>query len=78
MNEGTQSQQRTNTLTDREVLVMAAEQVAVEDLTAAEKDALGIFQKRLAKLETLQAERAEQVRLRSLPSTLAPSTKRSE
>ena len=56
-------QQRTNTLTDREVLAMAASEVRVDDLTAAEKDALDIFQKRLSKLEALQTERAEQGRL---------------
>ena len=58
-----QFQQRTNTLTDREVLAMAASQVKVSDMTAAEKDALDIFQKRLSKLEALQDERAEQGRL---------------
>lgn len=58
-----QHQQRTDTLTDREVLAMATSQVKVDDLTSAEKDALDIFQKRLSKLETLQAERAEQGRL---------------
>ena len=61
--EDVQFQQRTNTLTDREVLALAASQVKTADLTAAEKDALDIFQKRLSKLETLQAERAEQGRL---------------
>ena len=58
-----QLQQRTDTLTDREVLAMAASQVKVDDLTAAEKDALDVFQKRLSKLEALQSERAEQGRL---------------
>ena len=58
-----QFQQRTDTLTDREVLAMAASQVKVNDLTDAEKNALDIFQKRLSRLETLQAERAEQGRL---------------
>ena len=58
-----QEQQRTNTLTDREVLALAANLVNVSDLTAAEKDALDIFQKRLRKLEALQDERAEQGRL---------------
>ena len=61
--EDVQFQQRTNTLTDREVLALAASQVKTADLTAAEKDALDIFQKRLSKLESLQAERAEQGRL---------------
>lgn len=59
----TQNQQRTNTLTDREVLALAASQVKVSDMTAAEKDALDIFQKRLSRLEALQDERAEQGRL---------------
>ena len=61
--ENVQFQQRTDTLTDREVLAMAASHVKVDDLTAAEKDALDVFQKRLSKLESLQAERAEQGRL---------------
>ena len=58
-----QFQQRTHTLTDREVLAIASSQVKVDDLTAAERDALDVFQKRLSKLEALQAERAEQGRL---------------
>ena len=60
-----QYQQRTDTLTDHEVLAMAAEEVElkVKDLTQAEKDALTIFRDRLSKLETLQNERAEQGRL---------------
>ena len=62
-NQDEQYQQRTNTLTDREVLALAASQVKVSDLTSAEKDALDIFQQRLSKLEALQTERAEQGRL---------------
>ena len=58
-----QHQQRTHALTDREVLALAASQVKVDDLTDAEKNALDIFQKRLSKLEELQAQRAEQGRL---------------
>ena len=58
-----QHQQRTHALTDREVLALAASQVKVSDLNDAEKDALNIFQKRLSKLEELQAERVEQGRL---------------
>ena len=58
-----QHQQRTNTLTDREVLAMAASEIRVDDLTDGEKDALNIFKKRLAKLESLQTERTEQGRL---------------
>jgi len=61
--EDVKFQQRTNTLTDREVLALAASQVKVSDMTAAEKDALDIFQQRLSKLEALQTERAEQGRL---------------
>ena len=58
-----QEQQRTEALSDREVLALAAEQVKVDDLTAAERNALDIFQQRLSKLEALQGERAEQGRL---------------
>lgn len=58
-----QLQQRTDTLTDREVLALAAEQVKVDDLTAAERSALDIFQQRLSKLEDLQTKRAEQGQL---------------
>ena len=57
--ENVQNQQRTNTLTDRDVLSMAADSISVGNLTAAEADALQIFQKRLDILETLQNERAE-------------------
>ena len=58
-----QHQKRTNTLTDREVLAMAADAIKVDDLTDAEKDALDIFKNRLSKLESLQNERAEQGRI---------------
>ena len=58
-----QFQQRENTLTDREVLAAAASEVNTGKWSDAEKDALGIFVKRLTKLETLQTERAEQGRL---------------
>ena len=61
--ETEQQQQRTSPLTDREVLVKAAEEVKTHDWTDAEKDALDVFQKRLSKLEALQTERAEQGRL---------------
>ena len=61
--EAQQNQQRTNTLTDREVLQMAANEVHVADLSQAEREALDIFKKRLSKLEALQIERAEQGRL---------------
>ena len=58
-----QFQQRENTLTDREVLAAAASEVNTGKWSDAEKDALGIFVKRLTKLEALQTERAEQGRL---------------
>ena len=58
-----QHQQRTDTLTDREVLEMASNEVKVSDLNEAEQNALGIFQERLAKLRKLQDERAEQGRI---------------
>ena len=58
-----QHQQRTNTLTNREVLALAASELQTANLSAAERDALGIFQQRLSKLETLQNERAELGRL---------------
>ena len=65
LNSEEQEQQRTNTLTDREVLAMAAEKLQEnsEKMTEAERDALQIFKDRLTKLETLQEERAEQGRL---------------
>ena len=56
-----QHQQRTDTLTDREVLQYAADRVNVSN--QAEADALTIFRDRLSKLENLQEERAEQGRL---------------
>ena len=59
----TQNQQRTNTLTNREVLALASSELQTADMSAAERDALSIFQQRLAKLETLQEERAELGRL---------------
>ena len=62
-NEDEQYQQRTDTLTDREVLEMASNEVKVSDLSQAEKDALTIFQDRLSNLKDLQEKRAEQGRL---------------
>lgn len=56
----TQSQPRTKTLSDHEVLEMAADEVLINDFTDAEKDAFNIFKKRLARLRQLQEERAEQ------------------
>ena len=62
-NDDEQYQQRTDTLTDREVLEMASNEVKVSDLSQAEKDALTIFQDRLSNLKDLQEKRAEQGRL---------------
>ena len=59
----TQEQQRTDTLTDREVLEMASNEIKVSDLSQAERDALTIFQDRLSNLKDLQDKRAEQGRL---------------
>ena len=58
-----QHQQRTHTLTDREVLALAASELQAADLSSDERDALDIFQQRLAKLEALQEERKKQGRL---------------
>lgn len=68
-----QHQQRTDTLTDREVLQVAAEKLAgekkkvggevVDALDEGEKAALEIFTKRLNTLELLEEERREQGRL---------------
>lgn len=54
-----QNQRRTDTLTDRDVLELAGAEVPVENLDAAEADALGIFRKRLNDLRNLQEERQE-------------------
>lgn len=58
-------QQRTNTLSDREVLQMAAEKLEEngDKMSDAERDALRIFKDRLSTLYTLQEERTEQGRL---------------
>ena len=61
--DAVQYQRRKNQLTNREVLALAASELQTADLSAAERDALGIFQQRLAKLETLQEERSELGRL---------------
>ena len=52
-------QQRTNTLTNREVLDLAADELMAADLPAAERDALNILKSRLDKLEGLQSQRKE-------------------
>lgn len=58
-----QEQQRTDTLTDRDVLAMAAREIRVDNLSEGEQDALRIFRERLSKLEQLEEDRAEQGRL---------------
>ena len=64
LNSDEQEQQRTNTLTDREVLAMAAEELITSGkLTDAERDAVQIFKSRLSRLEGLQDDRAEQGRI---------------
>ena len=56
-NSGTQYQQRSSPLTNREVLELAASGVGFEQLNEAEKNALEIFGKRLDNLAQLQEER---------------------
>lgn len=58
-----QEQQRTDTLTDRDVLALAAREIRVDNLSAGEQDALRIFRERLSRLEQLEEDRAEQGRL---------------
>lgn len=53
-------QQRTDTLTDREILEIAANEIETKDFTQSEQEALNIFQNRLGKLNDLQKERTEQ------------------
>ena len=55
-----QYQQRTDTLTDRRVLELAAEDVRIDDLTQGEVSALDVFKKRLETIRDLQAQRKEQ------------------
>lgn len=52
-----QFQSRTDTLTNRDVLAIAAHEVEVADLSDVERDALNIFRGRLANLQSLQEER---------------------
>ena len=54
-----QHQQRSNTLTDRDVLAIAANDLNTADMTEAERGALEIFRDRLSRLEDLQEQRAE-------------------
>lgn len=53
-------QKRTNTLTDHEILDMAARELDTSKLTDAEKSALDIFRKRVDKLKALKEERQKQ------------------
>lgn len=57
--DGTQNQRRYATLTDRDVLAIAANDLSTEDMTEAERGALEIFRDRLAKLDDLQEQRAQ-------------------
>jgi len=56
----TQNQQRTDTLTDRDVLAKAAEQVELDNLTPEEKDSLRAFQTHHRELKKLQNQLWEQ------------------
>lgn len=69
-------QQRTQALTDREVLQQAADQLAASDLTDGERDALNIFQSRLEKLEQLQDERTKQGELYRQQQFTAPADRK--
>lgn len=60
--EYVQNQRRTNTLTDREILSMAADRILSNEalsMDAAVSDSLDIFKKRLAALDSLQEQRRE-------------------
>lgn len=71
-----QYQQRTQALTDREVLQQAADQLAASDLTDGERDALNIFKSRLEKLEQLQDERTKQGELYRQQQFTAPADRK--
>ena len=59
-NDDIRYQLRSSPLTDREVLSMAVERIDEEKLTTAEKNALDIFKKKLAKLNRIHSEREKQ------------------
>ena len=63
LNDDEQNQQRTDTLTDRRVLELAAEDVRIDDLTQGEVYALDVFKKRLETIRDLQTQRKEQGQL---------------
>ncbi len=69
-----QYQQRTDTLTDRRVLELAAEDVRIDDLTQGEVSALDVFKKRLETIRDLQAQRKEQGRYRGRKDCLTGET----
>ena len=50
-------QQRYGTLTDRDILELAANDLRIDEMTEAERNALNVFRDRLAKLQKLQQER---------------------
>ena len=54
-----QYQPRTQSLTDREILEIAADDLGLDDLTEGERDALQIFRDRLTRLNDLQEQRAD-------------------
>ena len=54
-----QHQQRSKTLTDRDILAIAANELDISDMTEAERGALEIFRDRLARLDELQVKRQE-------------------
>lgn len=52
-------QQRYGTLTDRDILDLAANDLRIDEMTEKERNALNVFRDRLAKLQKLQQERFE-------------------
>lgn len=54
-----QYQPRTQSLTDREILEIAADDLGLDDLTEGERDALRIFRDRLTRLNDLQERRKD-------------------
>lgn len=50
-------QQRYGTLTDRDILDLAANDLRIDEMTEKERNALNVFRDRLAKLQKLQQER---------------------
>ena len=52
-------QQRYETLTDRDILDLAANDLRIDEMTEKERNALNVFRDRLAKLQKLQQERFE-------------------